>query len=230
MLVGRRAALDLAFERLINEMSGALAVCMARRATPRSERGREDEVETMQDHKNTILAIVLSAIVLIGWQYFFATPQAEKQRLLAEQQRQAQMQTQPAAPAGGPGTQPSNVPLAPGQVGTAATPIARDKAIEATPRVAIDTPSVKGSIAFEARGSTISRWSNIARPSIRNRRRSCCCRPSGTADPFYAEFGWVGAPAPTSRRRMPKPIGGKRVRARSGRPPDHACLRQRRGA
>ena len=33
----------------------------------------------MNDNKNTILAIVLSALVLIGWQYFFAGPQ-EKAR------------------------------------------------------------------------------------------------------------------------------------------------------
>ena len=38
----------------------------------------------MQDQKNTIIAIVLSAIVLIAWQYFFATPQANNQRQLAE--------------------------------------------------------------------------------------------------------------------------------------------------
>ena len=33
----------------------------------------------MTDNKNTILAIALSAIVLIGWQFFFAMPQ-EKAR------------------------------------------------------------------------------------------------------------------------------------------------------
>ena len=33
----------------------------------------------MTDNKNTILAIVLSALVLIGWQFFFAMPQ-EKAR------------------------------------------------------------------------------------------------------------------------------------------------------
>src|SRR6478609_3160800 len=104
----------------------------------------------MQDQKNTILAIVLSAIVLIAWQYFFATPQANKQRQLAEQQRLEQSQTPPAAPAGSPGAQqPSTIPLAPGQVGTAAAPIAREKVIGESPRVAIDTPSVKGSIALK---------------------------------------------------------------------------------
>ena len=34
----------------------------------------------MNDHKNTILAIVLSAAVLIAWQFFFGIPQMEKQK------------------------------------------------------------------------------------------------------------------------------------------------------
>ena len=40
----------------------------------------------MTDNKNTILAIVLSALVLLGWQYFFAVPQ--------EKARQEQLQGQ----------------------------------------------------------------------------------------------------------------------------------------
>ena len=39
----------------------------------------------MTDSKNTILAIVLSALVLIGWQYLFAVPQekAKQEQLQA---------------------------------------------------------------------------------------------------------------------------------------------------
>jgi YidC/Oxa1 family membrane protein insertase len=148
----------------------------------------------MQDQKNTILAIVLSAIVLIAWQYFFATPQANKQRQLAEQQRQEQSQTPPAAPAGSPGAQPSSIPLAPGQVGTAATPIAREKVIAQSPRVEIDTPSVKGSIALKG-----ARLDDLALVKYRETvdpksPAIVLLAPSGTAEPFYAEFGWVGAP------------------------------------
>ena len=50
----------------------------------------------MTDNKNTIIAIVLSALVLIAWQYFYAVPQAEKQK--AAQQAQQQSQPAPAAP------------------------------------------------------------------------------------------------------------------------------------
>lgn len=51
----------------------------------------------MTDSKNTILAIVLSAVVLIAWQYFYAMPQAEKQKL-AQQQTQQTTAPTPAAP------------------------------------------------------------------------------------------------------------------------------------
>ena len=148
----------------------------------------------MQDQKNTIIAIVLSAIVLIAWQYFFATPQANKQRQIAEQQRLEQSQQPPTAPAGGPTAQPSNIPLAPGQAGTAGAPLPREKVIAETPRIAIDTPSVKGSIALKgARLDDLSlvKYRETVDP---NSPAIVLLAPSGTAEPFYAEFGWVAGP------------------------------------
>ena len=38
----------------------------------------------MCDNRNMILAVVLSAIVLLGWQYFIAGPQLEKARIAQE--------------------------------------------------------------------------------------------------------------------------------------------------
>jgi len=43
----------------------------------------------MTDNRNTILAVILSGLVLIGWQYFFNIPQMEKQR--AQSQIQAEL-------------------------------------------------------------------------------------------------------------------------------------------
>lgn len=61
----------------------------------------------MTDSKNTILAIVLSAIVLIVWQYFFAIPQEKaRQEQLAQQQTQSQKTTPPA-----PGQAPTAAPV-----------------------------------------------------------------------------------------------------------------------
>ena len=45
----------------------------------------------MTDQKNTILAIVLSALVLIAWQFYFGLQQMEKQKQIQQQQAQDQM-------------------------------------------------------------------------------------------------------------------------------------------
>src|SRR4029077_364006 len=56
--------------------------------------------------KNTITAIVLSALVLLGWQYFVGMPQMEKQRQEALLKQQQQQQ----APAPSTTPPPSTVP------------------------------------------------------------------------------------------------------------------------
>jgi YidC/Oxa1 family membrane protein insertase len=151
----------------------------------------------MTDQKNTILAIVLSAIVLIAWQYFFATPQANRQRQLAEQQRQEQVEKQPATPAGTAGSPAANAPQTPGQAGSAAAPQPREKVIASTPRVEIDTPSVKGSI--DLRGARLDDLSLVKyRETVDpNSPIVVLLAPSGTEDPFYAEFGWIAAAGTT---------------------------------
>ena len=96
----------------------------------------------MNDSRNVILAIVLSILVLVGWQYFVAGPQADRAAKMAQlQQQQQQAQTQAA-------------PTSPATVGGALTPEAqvnatfatRDQAIAATPRAKIETPEIIGSI------------------------------------------------------------------------------------
>jgi YidC/Oxa1 family membrane protein insertase len=158
-------------------------------------------------NRNTILAVILSGIVLIAWQYFYNVPQMEKQR--AAQQAQSEL-AKSAAPQANNTTPSSSAPPtgnAPPAVGTPATPpaastapvVSRDIAIAATPRVKIDTPSVSGSISLK--GARIDDLSLIkfrdtvdpSSPAIE------LYSPSGTAAPYYAEFGWVGASGSTVR-------------------------------
>src|SRR5690242_20466447 len=96
----------------------------------------------MSDQKNTILAIVLSALVFIVWQYFFGMPLQEKQKQVAQQQ-QAQQSQPPAGPA-------ETRPQAPGQVPATAptTELSREAALAKSQRVRIATPRVTGSIAL----------------------------------------------------------------------------------
>src|SRR5471032_356022 len=70
----------------------------------------------MTDNRNTILAVILSGLVLIAWQYFYNVPQMEKQR--AAQQAQSEMAR--TAPQAGTATTPAVTP----QAGAAPTPAA----------------------------------------------------------------------------------------------------------
>src|SRR3984893_18528862 len=104
----------------------------------------------MTDNRNTILAVILSGLVLIAWQYFYNMPQMEKKR--AAQQEQSEL-VKPAPPAGTAAPPASAGPTptapAPGQAAAAAPVFGRDSAIASAPRIRIDTPRVSGSISLK---------------------------------------------------------------------------------
>jgi YidC/Oxa1 family membrane protein insertase len=149
----------------------------------------------MTDNKNTILAIVLSALVLLGWQYFFAVPQekARQEQLQAQQQKQnAPTAAQPGQPVQPPAQ--TGAPQVPGQASppTASAPVDRTAALATSPRVPIATGSLQGSIALKG-----GRVDDLALVKFRETVDPksppiVLLSPSGTADPFYAEFGWAG--------------------------------------
>jgi YidC/Oxa1 family membrane protein insertase len=160
----------------------------------------------MTDNRNTILAVILSGLVLIAWQYFYNVPQMEKQR--AQSQTQAELakpspQATPgsatpqagATPAPSANTPAATQPAAPGPV------VSRETAIAATPRVKIETPRVSGSISLK--GARIDDLSlTLFRDTVDPKSPAIVLfSPSQTASPYYAEFGWV--PASGSTIRMP---------------------------
>jgi YidC/Oxa1 family membrane protein insertase len=164
--------------------------------------------------KNTILAIVLSALVLIGWQIFFGFPQMEKQKQIAQQQAQehSQQAGNPAAQSGTPASPtPNTAPQAPGQpasrpAGQPATapaePVTRESALAASPRIHVDTPRLSGSVSLK--GGRIDDLALVQyRESVDPKSPAIVLlAPSGSPQPFYAEFGWVAAAGTT---KMPGP-------------------------
>src|SRR5262249_8291213 len=100
----------------------------------------------MTDQKNTLLAIVLSAIVLIGCHSSAGMPKMEKQRQEAQlkaqqqqQQQQAPAQSTPAPGEAAPGQ--AAQPQLPGQVGapTPGAQLTREAVLAAGPRISIET-------------------------------------------------------------------------------------------
>jgi YidC/Oxa1 family membrane protein insertase len=152
----------------------------------------------MTDNRNTILAVILSGLVLVGWQYFFNLPQMEKQR--AAQQAQGEMvKPAPDGATSQPGATPAPSANAPAANQPAAAVVSREAAISATPRLKIDTPRLAGTISL--RGARIDDLSLVqfhdtvdpSSPPI------VLYSPSGTPKPYYAEFGWVPASGSTAK-------------------------------
>ena len=161
----------------------------------------------MIEHKNTILAIVLSLIVVVGWNFFIAKPQIERQQREAQlkQQEQTQLQQPQAQPGGAPATPQTGAPSVPGAPGAVAQPAtpSRDSVVAAAPRIPIQTPTLSGSINLKG-----ARIDNLLLEQYRetvdpNSPAIVLFSPSGAPQAYYAEFGFV--PAAGVTEKMPGP-------------------------
>ncbi len=94
------------------------------------------------DQKNFIVAIVLSVLIIVGWQHFFQpakppVPPPQTTSQTATPQTPAGQSTAPGVP-GAPSAEPA-----------AAQILSRKDALAASPRVTFDTPELVGSIALK---------------------------------------------------------------------------------
>ncbi|WP_316206064.1 MULTISPECIES: membrane protein insertase YidC [unclassified Bradyrhizobium] len=154
----------------------------------------------MTDNRNTILAVVLSGLVLIAWQYFYNMPQMERQRaqqaqaeLAKKSAPQPEASNTPAGSSSAPQPGSSGAPSAPSANAPSGTGVMpRETAIKATPRVKIDTPRLAGSISLK--GARIDDLALVQyRETVDPKSPAIVLfSPSSTAHPYYAEFGWVG--------------------------------------
>lgn len=136
----------------------------------------------MDDKRNLIIAILLTALILFGWPMlaskFFPTPPSASS---------SEAHAGKPAP-GGTATSSSSIPSST----ASAAVVSLDKALIGA-RVAIETPKLRGSINLE--GAKIDDLLLLAHrtelakdsPPVR------LFAPSGTKDAYFARFGWVGS-------------------------------------
>jgi YidC/Oxa1 family membrane protein insertase len=134
-----------------------------------------------------MLAFLLSLGVLFGWMYFFGNPQleanrqrVEREKAAAQAQQQPNAQTQPAAKA------PEVIALVP-----------RADALKTSPRLAVETPSLKGSIALK--GGLIDDLSLVKHRETADPKSPniVLFSPFNTANAYFARYGWTSSNAAT---------------------------------
>jgi YidC/Oxa1 family membrane protein insertase len=147
------------------------------------------QTQQPDNQKNLLLAIILSVGVLLGWQVFFANPKLkeEQERLRRSQQETAERTTGVPSPGSqaptAPGVKPPGTPTAPA--------LTREAALAASPRIRIDTPSLRGSLALKGArldDLTLVKYRETVDPKSPN---VVLLSPADAPSPYFAEFGWV---------------------------------------
>jgi YidC/Oxa1 family membrane protein insertase len=168
----------------------------------------------MTDQKNMFVAIALSIAILLGWQFFYEKPKLEKQQALIEEQRlddEARLKaggsqipgpqnpdatgaippvTNPVTGSPGLGPNLDAAGLAQGIAGAAAS---RDAALSKTARIKINTERLRGSISLQGARIDDLILNEYREELDQESPNIVLLRPTQGENPYYAEFGWLGA-------------------------------------
>jgi YidC/Oxa1 family membrane protein insertase len=141
-----------------------------------------------ENNRNFILAIVLSMAVLFVWQIFFVPATPPDPGKPVEQVQPAE--PGPPQPQAG-GEAPAGVTPQPGTPGAA---LSREEALAQSPRIAIDTPSLNGSIALKGARIDDLTLKDYRETVERTSPNVVLLSPEGSTHAYYAERGFAGPP------------------------------------
>lgn len=146
----------------------------------------------MDDKRNIIMAVLLTGIILFGWQYVveFFFPEMAQTEAVAETNATTEAQSQAAngeAPAVSTEVGTGSIAT---EVAGAATSL--PKALKANPRVKIETPRVKGSINLMGAKLDDLTLTDHTVSLDKDSKPVRLLAPSGTKDAYFGRFGWAG--------------------------------------
>src|SRR5262245_54288487 len=151
-----------------------------------------------ENQKNLLLAIVLSMAVLMAWQFLYVWPRQEEERqarLRLEQTKAKEKQATPDTTKTDPTTKTDQTTKTPpGPASTTAPQLTRQAALDASPRVGIDSPSFKGSISLKGGridDLVLAKYRESVDPKSPH---VVLFAPSRSPHPYYAEYGWIAGP------------------------------------
>ncbi len=161
----------------------------------------------MENQRNVILAITLMALILFGWPYALEVFYPARPATVEDVANAPRPGLDPATPGASPGSVSGAVP----DTASGSKIIRTRKAVLAdSARVAIDAPRVGGSINL-----TGARIDDVVLKDYREKLDKDSdlvhlFSPAGTADQYFAQFGWIGegVVTPTSQTVW-TPSGGR---------------------
>jgi YidC/Oxa1 family membrane protein insertase len=154
----------------------------------------------MNDNRNLFVAIALSALLLIGWQYFVAAPQlkAEQERQALQAAQQKKLQPAPSVAA------PELAPNAPEAVHAAPIRMSRAEALKRSgPRIAIRTPTMDGSLRLTGARFDDLKLKNYHATIDPRSPEIDLLAPFNSDFPYFVQFEWRG-----SNSKIALPNGG----------------------
>src|SRR5581483_8993073 len=129
--------------------------------------------------RNTIIFVVCAIILLLVYQRFVIDPSAKKHQAELAQQQHAAAAQQAATPKF----------VAPPQ-------ITRAQALAASPRVPVETPSLKGSISLRGARLDDLFLTKYRQTTDKNSPPVDLFKPEGAPYAWFVDFGWVGQNVP----------------------------------
>ena len=160
-----------------------------------------------ENHRNFIIAAVLSVLVLVLWQYFYALPRMEEEQARLERQAAQSAVPAPVAEVATPVPEVGGTPLAPGVSADGET------AASDSPRVAIESERLSGSLALRG-GYFDDLFLEEYRETLEpDSPRIRLFAPLQTPSPYFAAFGWTprdkSIPTPGPETMWQAPAGAR---------------------
>jgi YidC/Oxa1 family membrane protein insertase len=150
------------------------------------------------DTRNYLIALLLSAFVLLVWHFLFIAPMAERQKLAAERAAAAQKL---AEGEGAAGPAAAGVPGMPGSAGPYKAQTREAALASGGARLAFENDKVDGSIRLTGAQIDNLRLKKYRETLDPASDEVIFLTPRGTASATFAETGWVAAPG--SQTRVP---------------------------
>jgi YidC/Oxa1 family membrane protein insertase len=150
------------------------------------------------DNRNTIIFVVCAAVGLLAYQALVLDPAARKRTAQIQQQKAAAAQLQRDNLKALSGIQPVGPDGRP-----APLTLPRAQAKAASPRIAVETPALSGSVSLKG-GRLDDLFLKKYRVTVDPKSPPVeLLRPEGAQNAWFADFGWAGAtpaglPAPTT--------------------------------